>query len=77
MQRRKFLRSVAAGGAALSVAACSTGAPEQPAAQSGAPQAQAQAPAQGQAQPGVRSLQCGGPSRLLSPELQCLLRRLS
>jgi TRAP-type mannitol/chloroaromatic compound transport system substrate-binding protein len=51
MERRKFLRSVAAGGAALTVAACSTGAPEQPASQSGTPQAQAQAPAQGQAQP--------------------------
>jgi TRAP-type mannitol/chloroaromatic compound transport system substrate-binding protein len=46
-----FLRGVAAGGAALTVAACSTGAPEQPASQSGTPQAQAQAPAQGQAQP--------------------------
>jgi TRAP-type mannitol/chloroaromatic compound transport system substrate-binding protein len=51
MRRRLFLRSVAAGGAALTVAACSTSAPEQPAAQSGTPQAQAQAPAQGQAQP--------------------------
>jgi TRAP-type mannitol/chloroaromatic compound transport system substrate-binding protein len=51
MERRKFLRSVAAGGAALTVAACSTGAPEQPASQSGTPQAQAQAPAQGQTQP--------------------------
>jgi TRAP-type mannitol/chloroaromatic compound transport system substrate-binding protein len=46
MQRRKFLRGVAAGGAALTLGACSTSAPEQPAAQ-----APAQAPAQGTSLP--------------------------
>jgi TRAP-type mannitol/chloroaromatic compound transport system substrate-binding protein len=53
MRRRLFLRSVAAGGAALTVGACATGAPEQPAAQ-GTSQPAAQAPAQGQAQPSLQ-----------------------
>jgi TRAP-type mannitol/chloroaromatic compound transport system substrate-binding protein len=48
MQRRKFLRGVAAGGAALTLGACSTSAPEQPAAQ-----APAQAPAQGTSLPAL------------------------
>ncbi len=52
MQRRMFLRSVATGGAAVTLAACSAGAPEQPATQGNAQdQAQTQAPAQGEAQP--------------------------
>ncbi|HET9222921.1 MAG TPA: TRAP transporter substrate-binding protein DctP [Roseiflexaceae bacterium] len=37
MRRRMFLRGVAAGGAALTLGACSTSAPEQPAAQGGTP----------------------------------------
>jgi TRAP-type mannitol/chloroaromatic compound transport system substrate-binding protein len=43
MQRRKFLRGVAAGGAALTLAACSAAAPEQPATQA-PPQGQADQP---------------------------------
>lgn len=51
MHRRKFLRGVAAGGAALTLGACSTSATEQPTAQSGA---QAQPPAQGGALPTIQ-----------------------
>ncbi len=54
MQRRMFLRSIATGGAAVTLAACSGGAPEQTAIQGTPAQGEAQAPAQGEAQPSLQ-----------------------